>query len=100
MLDFGHSPIWKFDGDYLIDEDFPLIDNDTEINEICNKVTKLYSSYYEFNSHHVACWFNEEQEEKDKPIIRELINSLIKRLNKINNGFFEIENCLEEWLKE
>ena len=30
----------------------------------------MYSSYYEFNSHDRACWFDEERERRDKPRTR------------------------------
>ena len=50
----------------------------------------MFSSYYEFDSHGQACWFNSEQEKADKEIMLDLITHLISRLNEINDGSFVI----------
>lgn len=98
MLDFGHSPIWKYDDGFVTDEYFPIVDDDVLLNQIADKINDLYSSYYEFNSHDVACWINKEQKEKDKPIMRELVIKLVNRLNEINDGSFTVNNILAKWL--
>ena len=54
----------------------------------------MYSSYYEFDSHGVACWFNKEQQIKDKLKMLELLSKLKARLNEINDGSFEIEDLI------
>ncbi len=36
------------------------------------EIGELYDSYYEFDSHDQACWFNEEQEKTDKSLMLEL----------------------------
>lgn len=40
----------------------PLVHDDPVVASLNGKIGKLYDSYYEFNSHGMACWFNEEQE--------------------------------------
>lgn len=50
--------------------------------------------YYEFDSHGEACWFNKEQQKKDKPKMLQLLSKLKKRLNEINDGSFEIEDLI------
>ena len=66
-LDFNQGPIWISDvetGQPITGID--IIDNDEELRKINFEISTLYSSYYEFDSHDQACWFNEEQEKKDK----------------------------------
>lgn len=40
----------------------PLVHDDPVVASLNGKIGKLYDSYYEFNSHGMACWFNEDQE--------------------------------------
>ena len=37
-----------------------------KLRKINYEISTLYNSYYELDSHEQACWFNEEQEKKDK----------------------------------
>ena len=67
QLDFLQGPIWISD----VETSQPMtgidvIDNDEKLRKINYEISTLYSSYYEFDSHDQACWFNEEQEKKDK----------------------------------
>lgn len=43
-----------------------ITDNDERLRKINFEISNLYNSYYEFDSHNQVCWFNEEQEKKDK----------------------------------
>lgn len=92
-LDYSSSPIC---GEYYslekhcIVTKILIIDNDKELQDICKKMQDMYSSYYEFNSHDDACWFNKEQQKADKPKMLELLGKLKSRLNELNDGTFEI----------
>ena len=100
MLEYGQSPIWKYDEGIVTFENIPIIDNDKEINILCDKIKNMYSSYYEFNTHNVACWFNSKKAENEKLILKEMINELISKLNEINDGSFIVENLLSDWLNK
>lgn len=91
MNDFMHSPIWIYDEDGIIDEP-SIIADDAILQGICSKVEDMYTSYYEFDSHGVPCWFNHEKEEKEKATMLDLISQIKARLKKINDGSFVIED--------
>ena len=99
-LDYLQGPIWMSD----IDTGEPLtgievIDNDLEIREPNRRAGQMFSSYYEFDTHDVPCWFNHEKEIAEKEIMLDLITQIIARLNEINDGSFVIEDFETERLK-
>ena len=51
-----------------------------------------FTSYYEFNTHGVACGFNREQEKQDKGKMLALFAKLDARLAEINEGNFTVED--------
>lgn len=59
----------------------------------------MFSSYYEFDTHDVLCWFNHEKEKAEKEIMLDLIAQIVARLNEINDGSFVVENLESERLK-
>ena len=77
-----------------------IIDNDEELRKINFEISTLFSSYYEFDSHDQACWFNEEQEKKDKEKMISLLKQLINRLNELNDGSFIVEDYETERLEK
>ena len=96
-LDYSDSPIC---GEYYSIEKHCVvtkvlvIDNDKKLQNICKKMQDMYSSYYEFDSHGEACWFNKERQKEDKPKMLELLTELKARLDEINDGTFEIEDLI------
>ena len=99
QLDFNQGPIWISDvetGQPMTGID--IIDNDEELRKINFEISTLYSSYYEFDSHNQACWFNEEQEKKDKEKMLSLLKQLVDRLNELNDGSFIVEDLETERL--
>lgn len=99
MNEFLHSPVWTYEDGFITD-DFGIISDDVPLQELCNEIENMYASYYEFDSHEQACWFNHEKEKVDKEIMLDLIERLIARLNEINDGTFVIEDCETQRLKE
>lgn len=100
QLDFIQGPIWISDvetGQPITGID--IIDNDEKLRKINFEISNLYSSYYEFDSHNQACWFNKEQEKKDKEKMLSLLKQLIDRLNEINDGSFIVEDYETERVK-
>ena len=91
MNEFLHSPIWTYEDDFITD-DYPIISDDTQLQELSKQIEELFSSYYEFDSHDQPCWLNHEKEKADKELMLELISKLVARLNEINDGSFIIED--------
>ncbi len=93
MLDYLQGPIWISDvetGKPMTGID--IIDNDEQIRVLNFEIQNAYDSYYEFDSHDQACWFNEEQERKDKERMLELFAKLNSRLDEINDGTFIVDD--------
>lgn len=100
MLDYLQGPIWLSDsetGEPITG--ISIIDTDPIIKELNYKCSELYNSYYEFDSHGEACWFNSEKEKADKDIMLDLISQLISRLNELNDGSYVVEDLETERLK-
>lgn len=76
-----------------------VIDNDSIVKELNYKLGCMYTDYFEFDSHDVACWFNQEQANKDKNILFELSYKLVERLNEINDGSYEVIDKITDYLK-
>lgn len=57
-----------------------------------NQICELYSSYYEFDSHDLPCWFNEEKEKVDKLRMLELLGKLNARIAELNDGSFVVDD--------
>lgn len=93
QLDFNNGPIW---GNYYNEElhrtmtGVDSIDDNDEIQELNKKIQDKYSSYYEFNTHDQACWFNEDKQREEKEEMLELITNLIDKIDSVNDGSFEI----------
>lgn len=92
-LDYLQGPIWKSDPQTGKPQTGnPIIDDDEELKRIGYEIQDMFFCYYEFDSHDVACWFNEEQEKADKPKMLALLKQLNKRLDEINDGSFVVED--------
>ncbi len=95
MLDFGEGPIWT---EYFDEEKGRLltgiekVDNDKELWDINETIQELFTSYYHFDYNDQACFFDEEQEKKDKYKMLDLLGKLMKRLDEVNDGSFEIDD--------
>ncbi|MBQ6471738.1 MAG: hypothetical protein IJJ33_07135 [Victivallales bacterium] len=95
MLDFGNGPIWQDCTDPVTLEShtgIPVVDNDARIWELNDEIQKIFLSYYEFDSHNQACWFNDAQEKADKEKMLALLRKLLDRLDEINDGSFVVDD--------
>ena len=93
MLDFLQGPIWISD----VETGKPMtgiaiVDNDEQIRLLNYEIQDLYDSYYEFDTHDHACWFDNERERADKPRMLELLSKLNARLAEINDGSFVVDD--------
>lgn len=93
MLDYLQGPIWTSDVETgKPNTGIAIVDNDEDLRKINFEISNLYSSYYEFDSHDQACWFNKAQEKADKQKMLDLLDRLNARLAEINDGSFEVED--------
>ena len=98
MNEFLHSPIWTYE-DGIITDDPPIIENDKILQELCEKAMNMFFDYYEFDSHDMPCWFNEEKEKEERDQMLSIIEQIVFRLNEINDGSFVVEDLITKNLK-
>lgn len=96
--EFLHGPIWACEQDSGIElaEKPSFIVDDPQIRALNEEIGDLFNSYYEFDSHDRACWFDEERERADKGKMLGLLTALRTRLDELNDGSFEIEDLETE----
>lgn len=93
ILDFLQGPIWISDVETGKPQTgIDIVDNDEQVRLLNYEIQDLYDSYYEFDSHDQACWFDEERERADKPRMLELLAKLNARLAEINDGSFVVDD--------
>lgn len=74
------------------------IDNNKSINELNDKISSLYSSFYDFDSGDESCRFNIESAKEHKDELLRLIDDLLLMLQDSNDGSFEIVNNINlDW---
>lgn len=76
-----------------------VIDNDLELNDLNEKVSTLYSSFYEFDEDEV-CRFNSIMAKEHLNDLKELITKIKDRLNVLNDGSFELSDMISDQLRE
>lgn len=76
-----------------------VIDNDLELNELNEKASALYSSFYEFDEDE-ACRFNSTIAKEHLNELKELITKIKNRLNILNDGSFELSDMITDQLRE
>ena len=65
-LDFTFGPIWatRYDPETRrLICDVPVVDNDEIAQKLNEEIKTMNVSYYEFNSHDQACWYNAEKKQ-------------------------------------
>jgi len=76
------------------------IDDNIAIREINRDLGQLYDSYYEFDSHGRACWFNEEKFHADREKLSEKLSELMDKLASVNDGSFVVKDEISPELAE
>ena len=76
-----------------------VIDNDFELNEMNDKASALYSSFYEFDEDE-ACRFNSTIAKEHLDELKEIITKIKTRLNILNDGSFELSDMITDQLRE
>lgn len=97
QFDYLQGPIW---GEYYSIAlhksvtGIRFIDEDRLLQDIHKQMQDAYSSYYEFNSHGQACFFNQEKQKVEKEKMLEWLSALKNRLNELNDGSFQVEDLI------
>ncbi len=76
-----------------------IIDNDSELNDLNEKASALYSSFYEFDEDEV-CRFNSTIAKEHLNELKELIAKIKGRLNILNDGSFVLHDMISAQLRE
>ena len=102
MLDFISGPLWK-DIYYTKKKELvtgiDVVDDDEYIKNINDEISDLYSSYYKINYNEEHVYFDKEQQKKDKYKMLDLLGKLMKRIEEVNDGSFEIDDRETERVK-
>lgn len=93
MNEFLHGPVWTCEEETGIPTDaLPLVHEDPIVASLNREIGELYDSCYEFDSHDLPCWFNEEKEKADKPRMLGLLGKLNARIAELNDGSFVVDD--------
>ena len=94
MNEFLLGPVWVLDeeGVSAAEGSLPLVEDDAGVRELNQEAGSLFDSYYEFDSHGEACWFNEDRQREDSSRMLALVSGLNARLAEINDGSFTVED--------
>lgn len=76
-----------------------VIDNDLELNDLNEKTSTLYSSFYEFDEDE-ACKFNSIIAKEHLNELKELIIKIKNRLNVLNDGSFELNDMISDQFRD
>ena len=90
--DFSNGPIWKDKYDVKTGEwstGIDVIDNDESLAILNEEAEKEYSSLYSFDENGVLC-FNENAFEEKKERLLSLIQSILVKIDSLNDGSFEV----------
>ena len=95
QLDYLQGAIWISDFETGTPmTGISVVDKDDMVKNINYTMQDMYSSYYEFDSHGQACFFDKEKQKVEKDKMLELLEALKKRLNEINDGSYQVEDCI------
>jgi len=91
--EYGCDPVWCYDNEGIVTKKwYPPIKDDKNVYELCSKISNIYDSCFETNSHEQAFWYNEEKHSQNKYVLLDLIEQLVDRLNQINDGSYEVHD--------
>lgn len=77
-----------------------IIDNDDEIKKLNKEAFDLYISSEKFDENSIPIGTDKKLELENKDIMLVILNKLITRLNKINDGSYEVEDRLTDYYKK
>ena len=96
MNEFLHGPLWVVDEDgaAFLEEKIPTVERDEEVRTLSERICDMYDSYYDFDSHDCACWFDEPRERAEASEMLDLAWCLYVRVCELNDGSFNVDDRL------
>lgn len=96
MNEFLHGPLWVMDEDGIafLEEKIPAVERDAEVRRLTQRIGDMYDSYYGFDSHDCACWFDEPRERAEASEMLDLAWCLYARVCELNDGSFNVDDRL------
>ena len=91
-FDFSHGPIWKEKYDFSTKEwstGIKVVDNDKALNVLNSEAEREYSSLYSFDDDGLPR-FDKDLYECKKEELLSLVQTIILRLNEINDGTYTV----------
>lgn len=101
-LDYSHGPIWKDRFDAATGRwttGIECIDKDKALQVLNDEAEQIYSSLYSFGEDGEACTFDEDKYEEIKDQLRSLVQTIIMRLEKLQDGSFYVKDEVTSQLK-
>ena len=101
-LEFIFGPILRDDEDENGNESSgsSIVDNDQIVNSLDKETSDLWCSLYSKDETRPdGLRFDVEKEKLLAPRLLDLISKLLKRLDEINDGSFEVEDMISDHLK-
>ena len=91
QFDYLNGPLWKDKVNQFgeLITGIPCIDNDKAVQTLNDEAERMYDSLYSFDSSN-SCVFNNEKFYQIKSQLLSLVQTLIVRLNTLNDGTFTI----------
>ena len=89
-LDYSHGPIWKEKFDVATGEwstGIDIIDNDAALQLLNSEAERIYTSLYVIDEDN-KCIFQSDLFEEKKSVLLSIIQTIIVRLNELNNGTY------------
>lgn len=104
MLDYLTGPlegVWDKEMKSIV-TGIDVIDNDREVYELQRKIIDLYHSLWKqvppTAKDHSGVGFDERAEKGRAPLLLVLVGRLVKRLDAINDGSYEVDDCVTHHL--
>jgi hypothetical protein len=92
LYDFGNGPIWKNEYDTKTGKwltGIEIIDNDKALSVLDAAANEEYNSLYSFTPDG-GYVFNQKLFNQKKPVLLSLIQTIVQRINSLNDGSFRI----------
>lgn len=99
QFDYLHGPIWKEVFDAKTGEwstGIACIDNDDLLQRLNTEAQKPYESLFSFESGSNGCRFDSERYARIKSQLLTLAQTIVDRLNEINDGTYTLKIMLED----
>ena len=102
-LEFAFGPLLMDEEDENGNEStgVKFVDEDEIVRKIDKEVNELWCSlYHKDDSQPDGLRFDSKREKELAPVLLDGINNLIKRLEEINDGSYEIQDMITDYLKK